>query len=148
MRMSSAAKPPISSDCHNRALRHAGRNLNQIYDEFLAPTGLRSTQFSLLARVKALGPVAINALAAEMDLDRTTLGRNVLPLERDGLIAIEPDETDKRSKLLQLTPLGLQRLAEGRVQWTKAQAGFEKAFGKERAAMLRDLLREVSALKL
>ena len=141
------ASPP-TSDCNNRALRHAGRNLNQIYDQFMAPVGLRSTQFSLLSRLKKLGPVSINTLAAEMGLDRTTLGRNVLPLQRDGLIAIEADESDKRSKQLQLTEQGAERLAQARIQWAKAQAAFEKAFGKEKAATLRALLKEVSELKI
>jgi DNA-binding MarR family transcriptional regulator len=135
-------------ECNNRALREAGRNLSQIYDQFLAPTGLRSTQFSLLARLKRLGPISINALAAEMGLDRTTLGRNILPLQRDGLIAIEADAADKRSKQLQLTELGVERLAQARRQWARAQTAFETAFGAERAASLRELLREVAQLSL
>ncbi len=147
--MSTAVKtPPQASDCHNRALRHASRRLSQVYDDFMAPTGLRSTQFSLLSRLHKLGPVSINALAAEMDLDRTTLGRNVLPLQRDGLIAIEADEADKRSKQVRLTALGAERLAQARGPWAKAQAAFERQFGKERAAMLRELLREVAELTI
>lgn len=146
--MASSPKAPQISDCHNRALRHAGRKLNQFYDQFMAPLGLRSTQFSMLVRLKNLGPVSINALAAEMGLERTTLGRNVLPLQRDGLIAIEPDEADKRSKQVQLTPLGRERLARARGQWSKAQTAFEKAFGAERAATLRGLLRDLAALEL
>ena len=145
---SSSSKLVQVSDCHNRALRHAGRNLNQLYDRFMAPVGLRSTQFSLLSRLKALGPVSINALAAEMGLDRTTLGRNVLPLQRDGLIAIESDDADRRSKQVHLTPLGLERLAQAHGQWAKAQATFEQAFGQDRATTLRELLRDVAALKL
>jgi DNA-binding MarR family transcriptional regulator len=141
------ASSPIP-DCNNRMLREAGRNLNQIYDQFLAPTGLRSTQFSLLAKLKRLGPVGIHALAADMGLDRTTLGRNILPLQRDGLIAVELDAADKRSKQLRLTALGLQRLEQARRQWAKAQQAFETAFGAERAASLRELLREVSQLSL
>lgn len=146
--MSTAAKTSPSADCHNRALRHASRRLGQVYDDFMAPVGMRATQFSLLARLHKLGAVSINTLAAEMGLDRTTLGRNVLPLQRDGLIAIEADEADKRSKQLRLTPLGAERLEQGRGQWAKAQAAFERKFGKERAAMLRDLLREVAELEI
>ncbi|MDN3921275.1 MarR family winged helix-turn-helix transcriptional regulator [Roseateles violae] len=132
--------------CNNRALREAGRRLNQFYDQFLAPSGLRATQFSLLASLKRLGPIGIQALASELGLDRTTLGRNILPLERDGLILVEPDAEDRRGKRLRLSAAGLERLARARPLWAKAQQGFEAAFGAERAAQLRELLAEVSRL--
>src|SRR6266853_633769 len=76
-------------DCNCLAVRQAARHITQFYDQLLAPSGLRTTQFSVLAKLRRLGPMTINALAAEMVMDRTTLGRNILPLERDGLIAVE-----------------------------------------------------------
>lgn len=139
---------PQLLDCNSLAVREAGRNITQIYDQFMAPVGLRSTQFSLLARLKKLGPISINALAAELGTDRSTMGRNLLPLQRDGLVAIEPHADDKRRKALQLTPLGETRLKQGRVQWVKAQTAFETAFGPERAVQLRELLRDVRDLTL
>src|SRR6266704_2253431 len=75
--------------CNCLALRQAARHVTQFYDQFLAPTGLRTTQFSILARLRRMGPMTINALAADLVMDRTTLGRNILPLERDGLVAVE-----------------------------------------------------------
>ena len=57
----------------------------------------------MLAKLKRRGPLSINALAAEMVMDRTTLGRNILPLQRDGLVKIEPDAADRRAKALRLT---------------------------------------------
>ena len=135
-------------DCNSLALREAGRSISQIYDQFMAPVGLRSTQFSLLVRLKKLGPISINALAAELGVDRSTMGRNLLPLQRDGLVAIEPHADDKRRKALQLTALGETRLKQGRVQWVQAQTAFETAFGPERAALLRELLRGVRDLTL
>src|SRR5271154_6129563 len=86
--------------CHCLALRQAARHVTRFYDQSLAPTGLRSTQFSILSKLKRLGPLTINALAAEMAMDRTTLGRTMLPLERDGLITVESGAQDKRSKQL------------------------------------------------
>ena len=77
-------------DCNCYAVRAAARHVTQAYDQFLAPTGLRTTQFSILAKLKRKGPLTINALAEDMVMDRTTLGRNILPLERDGLISVEP----------------------------------------------------------
>src|SRR5438034_11483117 len=92
--------------CNCLALRQAARHATQFYDQCLAPTGLRTTQFSILAKLKWLGPMTINALARELVMDRTTLGRTMLPLERDGLIAIKDGILDRRSKELAVTKTG------------------------------------------
>jgi DNA-binding MarR family transcriptional regulator len=107
--------------------------------------GLRATQFSILAKLKHRGPLAINALADDMVMDRTTLGRNIRPLERDGLIKIRPAPRDRRAKELHLTKAGAKRLQVGFEAWAKAQARFEAGFGTKRAAELRTLLRAVIA---
>src|ERR1700756_3017294 len=93
-------------ECNCLALRQAARHLTQFYDRFLASTGLRTTQFSILAKLHRLGPLTINALALELVMDRTTLGRTMLPLEREGLIVIEDGTLDRRSKELHLTKAG------------------------------------------
>ena len=92
--------------------------------------------------------MTINALAADMVMDRTTLGRNILPLERDGLIRIEPLPRDRRSKALHLTKTGEKRFEAARAGWVKAQARFESAFGGKRTAELWELLRAVVASEL
>ena len=135
-------------DCNCLAVRQAARHITQFYDQFLAPSGLRTTQFSILAKLRRLGPMTINALAAEMVMDRTTLGRNILPLEREGLIEIVPDPADRRSKVVRLTETGAARLRAARAGWTQAQKDFEAAFGGARATRLRDLLRAVTATEL
>jgi DNA-binding MarR family transcriptional regulator len=109
---------------------------------------LRTTQFSILAKLKRLGPTTINALAAELVVDRTTLGRTILPLERDGLIRIEPSATDARSKELHLTRKGAARLDSAVERWAEAQKRFESAYGKQRAAQLRSLLHGVVTSEL
>src|SRR5215469_10021307 len=105
---------PRAEDCNCFAVRSAARHVSQFYDQFLVPIGLRTTQFSILAKLKRLGPLTINALADEMVMDRTTLGRNILPLERDGLIRIEASTADRRAKQLHLTKAGKKRLRDGR----------------------------------
>ncbi len=132
------------ADCNCLALRQAARHVSQFYDQFLAPSGLRTTQYSILARLQRKGPMTINALAAEMVMDRTTLGRNILPLQRDGLIAVGPGKSDRRSKELRLTDAGASRLRAARKGWEQAQAQFETGFGIERSKKLRDLLHEVA----
>ena len=139
---------PMMEACNCLALREASRHVSQFYDQFLAAAGLRTSQFSILAKLRRLGPMTINALAKELVMDRTTLGRNVLPLEREGLIAIVKGSADRRSKELRLTEAGLARLRLAGKGWSEAQARFEAAFGGKRAAELRDLLHAVSATEL
>src|SRR5262245_5490566 len=136
---------PKTEDCNFFAVRSAARHVGQFYDQFLAPIGLRTTQFSILSRLKRMGPLTINILAKDMVMDRTTLGRNILPLERDGLITIEPAANDRRAKELHLTKAGEMRLQAARKRWSEAQARFETIFGLKRTADLHALLRAVVA---
>ena len=145
--MPSDAQPKLE-DCNCLAVRQAARHVTQFYDQFLAPAELRTTQFSILAKLQRLGPMTINALARELVMDRTTLGRNILPLEREGLIAVVPGRSDRRSKELQLTKAGAARLRVAVKGWTEAQTRFEALFGGRRSADLRGLLRAVSATDL
>jgi DNA-binding MarR family transcriptional regulator len=143
------SKTPARSEiCNCLALRQAARHVTQFYDQFLAPAGLRTTQFSMLAKLRALGPLSINALARELVTDRTTLGRNVLPLQREGLIAVVTGSADRRSKQLRLTDAGLARLRQARKRWAEAQAGFAAAFGSKRSLELRTLLHAVTTSDL
>ncbi len=135
-------------DCNCLAVRQAARHITQFYDQLLAPSGLRTTQFSVLAKLRRLGPMTINALAAEMVMDRTTLGRNILPLERDGLVIVEQGSRDRRSKELRVTEAGEARFRAGMKGWVKAQRQFEAAFGAKRATDMRVLLHAVAATKL
>jgi DNA-binding MarR family transcriptional regulator len=139
-----AERASSTQDCNCFALRSAARHVSQFYDQFLAPVGLRGTQFSILAKLKRLGPMTINALADEMVMDRTTLGRNALPLERDGLIGIAPSAADRRAKELRLTKAGEKRLQQALAAWSHAQERFETSFGVKRAAALRAMLRAVA----
>jgi len=134
--------------CNCLALRQATRHVTQFYDQFISPLGLRATQYSILARLHRRGAMTINSLAADLVMDRTTLGRNVRPLQRDGLIAIGPGEADRRRKELRLTRAGLQRFQAAQKGWTKAQSKFERAFGQKRAKALRTLLEDVTAREL
>jgi DNA-binding MarR family transcriptional regulator len=135
-------------DCNCLAVRQAARHITQFYDQLLAPSGLRTTQFSILAKLRRLGPMTINALAAEMVMDRTTLGRNILPLERDGLIAVQQGSRDRRSKELRVTAAGEARFRAGMKGWAQAQRQFEKAFGEKRTADMRAILHAVTATEL
>jgi DNA-binding MarR family transcriptional regulator len=142
---------PVSTNpaaCNCLALRQATRHVTQFYDQFLTQTGVRATQYSILARLARKGPMTINVLAAELVMDRTTLGRNIRPLQRDGLVAIGSGKSDRRSKELRLTPSGLARFETAQKGWTRAQANFERTFGVRRAKALRMLLEDVASREL
>jgi DNA-binding MarR family transcriptional regulator len=134
--------------CNCLAVRQAARHVTQFYDRHLAPSGLRTTQFSILAKLKRLGPITINVLAADLVMDRTTLGRNILPLQREGLVAVMKGSVDRRSKELLVTEAGTERLRAAVKGWAAAQTQFEAVFDAERAAELRALVYAVSASDL
>jgi DNA-binding MarR family transcriptional regulator len=139
---------PGFNECNCLAIRQAGRHITQFYDQYLAPVGLRTTQFSVLARLRQTGPMTIAALASELLMDRTTMGRSIVPLEREGLIRVVPGRSDRRSKELQLTEAGIKRVKAAYKGWKQAQAQFASVFGEARAAGLRELLRAVSTADL
>ena len=134
--------------CNCLAMRKAARHVSQLYDRCLAPAGLRVTQFSLLARLHRLGPRTVGELAADLVLDRTTLTRNLRPLERDGLVAAVADPGDRRRHALSLTEAGAGRLRAAWALWAEAQARFERAYGGPEAADLRHVLAGVIAADL
>ena len=127
----------LSCTCFN--LRKAARAVTQLYDEFLRPSGLRTTQFSLLMLIRGLGPIRITELAGEAVMDRTTLKRNVELLERQGLVRIEPGE-DARVREVSVTPAAMERLAEALPLWQRAQGHVTRQLGQGRAdRLLADL---------
>src|SRR5215212_6291358 len=117
------------SECNCLAIRQAARHVTQFYDQLFAPVGLRATQFAILSRLRHQGPMTINALAALLVMDRTTLGRNILPLQRDGLIEIVAASSDRRRRELRLTEAGRAKHAAALECWSVAQQRFESVFG-------------------
>ncbi len=138
------AGPPTGA-CHCQALRQAARRASAFYDAALAPLGLRVSQFGILARLRQDGPRGIQALAAELAMDRTTLGRNIRPLERDGLLCAAADPADGRTRLLSITPRGVALVEAACPAWSAAQAGFEARYGAAPAAELHAALQRVVA---
>ncbi len=131
--------------CNCLALRQASRRVTQLYDQAMAAIGLRVTQFSILAKLHQAGPATIHELARLMVMDRSTLGHNLRPLEKQGLVALAV-ALDRRRRAITLTEAGAERLAQGWRAWREAQRRFEADLGPERAQALRALLAEVAAL--
>lgn len=140
--------PPRPDRCSCAGLRKATRHLTQHYDQRLAPLGLNIGQYALLANLARRGPIAPGAFATLMAMDRTTMGRNLQPLEREGLVEVAPDPDDRRARLVSLTAEGQARLAAARPVWASAQTDFETRFGVARTEALRELLADLIATDL
>ena len=140
-----ADAPKLSCTCF--VVRRAARHVTQIYDTHLAPTGLRTTQYSLLNALVTAGSCSLGHVAAQMGLDRTTLGRNLRPLERDGLVTIGIDPGDRRGRSVIVTPLGRAKLAHAEICWAEAQAAFEAHYGTAETRALHATLESVARLE-
>ncbi|HEX4191771.1 MAG TPA: MarR family winged helix-turn-helix transcriptional regulator [Stellaceae bacterium] len=140
-----ALEPADLLACNCLAIRQAARQITQLYDRHMAATGLTTSQYSILAKLSRLGPLSINALAAQMVMDRTTTGRAIQPLARDKLVAIEAG-SDARTKLVKLTTAGAKRFKAAVAHWRAAQAAFEHSYGAGEAAELRTALARVNTM--
>ena len=136
--MNAATDTPQACLCFN--LRKAARAVTQLYDAALEPAGLRATQFSLLAVLDRRDAVTITDLARAMVMDRTTLTRNLRPIEKQGLVAVAPGD-DRRTREVRLTQRGRTALTRATPRWRHAQARMLDALGDRRA---RRLLGELS----
>ena len=105
--------------CFN--IRKAARAVTQLYDATLEPSGLRATQFSLLMVLHGMGAVTMTRLSSEMVMDRTTLTRNLGPLEKRGLVEAAAG-ADRRTREIRLTAPGREALALALPLWRRAQA--------------------------
>lgn len=112
--------------CHN--VRMAARNVTRTYDEVLRPTGLRATQLAVLLAVSLGEAPSIAALADFMQMDRSTLTRNLQPLEENGLVALGA-EGRYRARPLNITEKGRARLRDALPLWRQAQEALKKRIG-------------------
>jgi DNA-binding MarR family transcriptional regulator len=131
---------PFNS-CLCLRFRKGARQTTKIYDEFLAPCGLRITQFGLLAHLEENGgPLAVAELAGELNMDPTTLNRNLKPLERRKLLRIRAKVKDRRAKEIWLTASGRKLLQEAAPLWKAAHDHVFAALGQSEAQMLSQML--------
>jgi DNA-binding MarR family transcriptional regulator len=123
--------------CFN--LRKASRAITQLFDRAIKPYGLRGTQFSILVVLSAAGPETITRLSDILVMDRTTLTRNLRPMEKAGMIKLRQGE-DPRSKRVSLTAKGRKVLVDAFPHWEKTQNRIMEKLGEERfASLIRDL---------
>jgi DNA-binding MarR family transcriptional regulator len=136
---------PPSPACACGRLRRATRALTQLYDDAMAPVGLRVTQFSLLRTLARDGPLRISELAERQLLDRTALSRNLDPLVDHGYIEIIRGD-DARTREVAITKNGKSTLNRAEPCWTQAQKAVAKRLGAERLDALIATLGELESL--
>jgi len=141
----SALAIPEAGICNGTVLRMATRRVSQLYDVMMAPAGLRSTQWSILAHIARVQKQSIGETARHLVLDRSALAHNLKPLQRDGLVQVEVDENDKRSRLIVLTEAGRAKIAEVIPLWKRAQHNYETVVGAGKAKALRTSLQQLTS---
>lgn len=141
---SHAEKERRRTECVCINLRQMSRVISQIYDDALAPSGLKITQFCLLRAIARLEPASVGALAEDQELDRTTLTRNLALLERDGLIE-QTAGADKRKSLARLTRAGSAAVARALPHWEQVQEELRRSLGAQTLAQLSEIREKISA---
>lgn len=122
-----------SPSCLNFNIRKAMRAVSQHFDKTMAPSGLRGTQFTILTVLSRTEDLSITELAHYLVMDRTTLTRNLKPLEKEGYIKIIPDLADRRSRRIELTGAGEKVQKSAMPYWQKAQSEMVDYMGKTNA---------------
>ncbi len=118
----------VAASCLCTKIRRAARAITSHYDDALKPCGLRSTQFTLLVAANVCGELSISELADQLGMDRTTLSRNIKPLERDGYVTLS-NEQPGRTVCVSLTPKGARALDRALPMWQDAQRRLTRRFG-------------------
>lgn len=135
----------VDSPCNLFFLRRAARAVSRQYGAVMKSTGLQPTQFSVLFILNRSGSLSITELANKMGLDRSSMSRNLAPLQKEGLISLA-DEDLQRARAVNLTSRGRIVLDEALPLWRQAQATFIDHMGSEDTAVLIELLKRASVV--
>ena len=120
----------LAQNCAGINLRRASRAVTHYYDrQLLGACDLRATQVPLLVVLYLAGPRTINEMAERLDLDRTTLSRNLKPLEERGLITVTLGD-DQRARMVALTQIGAEVLLKALPVWEAAQEDVVQILGE------------------
>ena len=131
----------VLQECACATLRKTSRTITRLYDEALKPSGLLATQYMVLVAIQKEHPVTIGQLAEIMVMDRTTLTRNLKPLEKSGLIVNGKGE-DQRTHVVSLTLKGKTAVEKAFPMWRKAQTHVATTLGPKRLVHLLSDLKE------
>ncbi|MDA1090512.1 MAG: MarR family winged helix-turn-helix transcriptional regulator [Proteobacteria bacterium] len=132
--------------CACLTLRGTARAVTQMYDETLKPSGLKATQFSVLAAVATAGPASMTVISKALVMDRTTLTRNLKPLMVRGLVKVGTSAHDLRQRQIVITREGKAVLSKALPLWKKAHSQIVEGIGHARWQGMTRLLEEAITL--
>ncbi len=130
--------------CSSQKLRQLSRRVSQHFDHIVAVTGLKTTQYSLLSTIVRLEPVRPGDLADQLEMDASTLTRNLQPLVAQGWVAVGPGD-DGRSRIITATQAGRDKRSAAQREWKKAQLAFNDRVGEDVVVRLHALIDECLA---
>lgn len=131
--------PALPQGCTNLKLRQLGRMVSRHYDRYMASVGLKSSQYALLTCVVKLGPIRPSDVARHLQMDVSTVTRNLQPLVAQGWVTVGAGE-NARSRLIQATDSGRALRIDGQRAWKMAQGALNKRLGLALVSTLHDLL--------
>jgi DNA-binding MarR family transcriptional regulator len=144
----SRAARRIAKECPALRAREVSRMLTRVYDASLRTIDLQSTQLSVLVAVAMFGDKGgmIGPLADRLVMDRTTLTRNIRPLEKAGLVRVSRSPDDARARVVTLTRAGERMIETAYPRWEEAQRRVRDFLGAVRLEALRAQLEQVVEL--
>jgi DNA-binding MarR family transcriptional regulator len=142
---SGQGQSPAPTGCSSFKLRQLSRRVSQHFDAIVGTAGLKTTQYSLLSQIVRLGPVRPGQLAAAMEMDASTLTRNLQPLVALGWVQVGPGD-DGRSRRVSATAAGREKRTQAQREWKRAQQAFNHRVGSELVGRLHAVIDECLAL--
>jgi len=142
---SARSSPTTPRGCTSQKTRVLSRRISQHFDHVIAASGLKTTQYSLLSGIVNLGPMRPGDLARTMNLDASTLTRNLQPLIAAGWVVIGPGD-DERSRRVEATESGRRKRADAQRAWKRAQLAFNERVGEAAVARLHSAIDDCMAL--
>jgi DNA-binding MarR family transcriptional regulator len=138
----------VATECRGLRVRQVSRLITRVYDECLRSLDIQESQFSVLVAIAMFGEngATIGALANGLVMDRTTLTRNLAPLEKAGLLRVARSPDDARARIIVLTRAGERKIESAYPHWERAQKRVRRALGAERGEALHSQLTEIVGL--
>jgi len=143
--VASAAATAMPAGCSSLKLRRLSRRVSQHFDHIVGEAGVKTTQYSLLSHITRLGPIRPGELADVMEMDPSTLTRNLQPLIAYGWVVVGAG-TDGRSRSVEATDAGRAKRSEAQREWKRAQMALNERLGPQRVVQLHSVIDECLAL--
>jgi DNA-binding MarR family transcriptional regulator len=144
-RRAAEVQVPAPVGCTSLKLRQLNRRVSQHHDRIVGVTGLKTSQYSLLSHVVRLGPLRPGELAGHMEMDASTLTRNLQPLVAQGWVEVGPGD-DGRSRFVTATEAGRDKRSAAQREWKRAQLALNERLGVATVTQLHQLLDHCLAL--